>query len=309
MHGKDANPSQKWYPWFGEEIKKMGYDFVAPVLPKATDPVMNEWLTELDKTNPDKNTILVGHSRGGVAVLRWLENQAPEKRVKKVILVATNSGVLADKSIPTESNYGFYTESGYDFGKIKQHCDDFVLLHSRDDKWVPFSAGEKNVVGLSARFLQFDNYGHFGGGVDEIPELLEEIIKYDRRKALIIPINTKHQIFIQDRRGFKAPDWGYFGGEIEQDETPLEAVIRESKEELDVDIEPDKLKYMGISTTLWDGPKIIRYMYLYPTERESFTVLEGQGGHWMTFEEVRDKLDDNDRFDEIVGRIKKQINI
>jgi predicted alpha/beta hydrolase family esterase len=215
IHGKDTDPSQKWYPWFGEEVEKMGYEFLAPVLPKATDPVMDEWLAEVDKTEPDKETILVGHSRGGVAVLRWLENQPSEKRVSKVILVATNSGALEDRAIPAESNYGFYTENGYDFEKIKAHCDNFVVLHSKDDKWVPFSAGEKNAQGLSARFLQFDNYGHFGKGVDEIPELLEETIKYDARKALIVPINSKRQLFIQDRRGHKPPDWGYFGGEIE----------------------------------------------------------------------------------------------
>lgn len=177
MHGKDTDPSQKWYPWFGAEVERMGYEFVAPALPTATDPVMDEWLAELNKANPDENTILVGHSRGGVAILRWIENQTPEKRVKKVILVATNSGELADRVIPTESNHGFYTEEGYDFEKIKTHCDDFVVLHSKDDRWVPFTAGKKNSFGLSARFLQFDDYGHFGKNVFKIPELINEIIE------------------------------------------------------------------------------------------------------------------------------------
>ncbi len=27
-------------------------------------------------------------------------------------------------------------------------------------------------------------------------------------KALVIPINQKREIFIQDRRGYKSPDWG-----------------------------------------------------------------------------------------------------
>lgn len=307
MHGKDTDPSQKWYPWFGEEVERMDYEFVAPVLPNASDPVIDEWLAELDKTNPDDETILVGHSRGGVAILRWLERQPADVQVKKVILVATNSGDSAKRN-KTENNKGFFTETGYDFEKIKSHCDDFVVLHSKDDKWVPFSAGEENAAGLSARFLQSDEYGHFGRGVDEIPELLEETIKYDARKALIVPINANQQIFIQDRRGFKKPDWGYFGGEIEQGETPLEAVIRESKEELDKDIKPDELKYLGISTTLWNGRKIIRYMHLYPTRQESFSVFEGKGGHWLAFEEVRERLEGEDRFDEITKRIGEVLN-
>lgn len=176
IHGKDTDPSQKWYPWLGEEVQKLGYKYVAPVLPKAADPIMDEWLAEIDKTNPDESTILVGHSRGGVAILRWLERQPAGKRVRKVILVAVNSGRLNDKAVPNESNHGFYTEEGYDFEKIKTHCDEFVVFHSKDDQWVPFSHGEVNTKGLSAKFLQFSDYGHFGKGVDKMPELLQEII-------------------------------------------------------------------------------------------------------------------------------------
>lgn len=175
IHGKDTDPSQKWYPWFAEEVRKLGYQFIAPALPNASDPVMNEWLAEIDKTNPDADTMLIGHSRGGVAVMRWLEKQPPEKHVKKVILIATNSGRLKDKMIPKESNFGFYTEDGYDFEKIKSHCNDFVVLHSKDDQWVPFSAGEMNAASLNARFLKFDNHGHFGRATSKLPELVHEI--------------------------------------------------------------------------------------------------------------------------------------
>jgi predicted alpha/beta hydrolase family esterase len=176
MHGKNTSPTEKWYPWFVNELEKRGVKAVAPALPNAPEPVMSEWLAELDKVAPDGDTILVGHSRGGVAVLRWLENQPEDFKVKKVTLVATNSGRLADVTIPSESNYGFYTDAGYDFNKIRAHCDEFVVLHSTDDKWVPFAAGEMNAEGLKAKFLKFDDRGHFGRGVNEIPELMSEIL-------------------------------------------------------------------------------------------------------------------------------------
>jgi uncharacterized protein len=175
IHGKDTDPSKKWYPWLRAEVAKIGYEFVAPVLPKSDNPVIEEWLDEIQKVKPDEQTILIGHSRGGVAIMRWLERQETRVRIKKVILVATNSGTVSDRTILAESNHGFYSESGYDFEKIKTHCSDFVVLHSKDDAWVPFSAGEKNAAGLSARFLQFDTYGHFGTSVPQIPELLKEI--------------------------------------------------------------------------------------------------------------------------------------
>lgn len=151
--------------------------FVAPILPNADDPKVNEWLNELEKTHPNKNSILIGHSRGGTAILRWLEKQPVNVKVKKVILVATNSG-SSEKRDKTKNNKGFYTKRSYNFDKIKSHCDNFVVLHSKDDGWVPFSAGEENAIGLNAKFLKFKDRGHFGSKLpkQEIPELLDEIL-------------------------------------------------------------------------------------------------------------------------------------
>jgi len=174
MHGKDTDPTQKWYPWFAKEVKNFLMDFFAPALPDSSDPSIDKWIAELEKTNPDEDTILVGHSRGGVTILRWLEELPINRRVQKVILIGTNSG-NSEKMIGTENSKGFFTKEGYDFKKIKLHCNNFVVLHSRDDEWVPFQAGEENAKGLNAKFLKFDNRGHFGKKVSTIPELLREI--------------------------------------------------------------------------------------------------------------------------------------
>ncbi len=177
MHGKNTNPTKKWYPWLKSEMQKNNIEFHAPFLPKAEDPEINEWLAELDKIKPNENSILIGHSRGGVAILRWLEIQPEDFRVKKVVLVGTNSG-YSEKMNKTENNKGFYSKEGFDFSKIKSHCDNFVVLHSEDDEWVPFSAGEENAKGLDAKFLKFKDRGHFGSKLpkQEIPELLDEIL-------------------------------------------------------------------------------------------------------------------------------------
>ena len=177
MHGKNTDPTKKWYPWLKSEMQKRNIEFQAPFLPKANDPEIKEWLAELDKTKPNENSILIGHSRGGVAILRWLETQPVNVKVKKIILIGTNSG-HSEKMNKTENNKGFYSKEGFDFTKIKSHCDNFVVLHSKDDEWVPFSAGEENAKGLNAKFLKFEDRGHFGSKLPkrEIPELLDEIL-------------------------------------------------------------------------------------------------------------------------------------
>lgn len=180
MHGKDTNPEEKWYPWFKEAVLAIGSEFCAPALPSADNPVMDEWLDVLRKCKPDEDTVLVGHSRGGIAIMRYLEQLESGLRVKAVVLIAANSGSLKDRAVVAESNMGFYTEEGYDFVEITSHCDTFFVLHSEDDHVVPFSNGEKNATGLGVELLSFTKYRHFGSDVHgvsikEIPELIEII--------------------------------------------------------------------------------------------------------------------------------------
>lgn len=173
LHGLNANPDEKWYPWFAKETQQRGIRCEIPALPDGSDPRLSAWLAEIDKLKPDENTILIGHSRGGVALLRWLETQPKSRKVKKVILIATNSGFAQKMPFPDESNHGFYTKEGYDFTRIKQHCDDFVVFHSKDDQWVPYEHGQENAEGLDARLVTFERYGHFGKDTLAMPELLE----------------------------------------------------------------------------------------------------------------------------------------
>ncbi|MBM3256968.1 MAG: NUDIX hydrolase [Candidatus Liptonbacteria bacterium] len=121
-------------------------------------------------------------------------------------------------------------------------------------------------------------------------------------KALIIPINKEGKIFIQDRRGYKKPDWGFFGGSIEQGETPLEAVLRETHEELDIELRPETLLFLGVFYAAWND--LERHIYLFKTDKEQFTVKEENGGCWLTLEEARDRMDSKERFDEIARKIK-----
>ena len=176
IHGKNTNPNNAWYPWLKKEVEKKGIEFITPELPNAEDPKADEWLREIDKTEPDENTILVGHSRGGVAIMRWLEKLPEGKKVKKVILVAANSPGIEEKH-QGKNTYGFYELGPYNFDEIKKHCDDFVVIHSKEDPIVSFEAGEKNAKGLNAKFKIYEGKWHFGKTLDKVPEVLEEIIE------------------------------------------------------------------------------------------------------------------------------------
>lgn len=126
-----------------------------------------------------------------------------------------------------------------------------------------------------------------------------------RKKALLIPMNARREFFIQDRRGHKPPPWGLFGGGIEEGETALEAVIRESKEELDVEIAESELIDLGDYPKIIDDQQIERRMFLWPTEQTEFTVLEGAGGVWLTSTEARKRLSFPEHLDKVWSKIEE----
>jgi len=66
-----------------------------------------------------------------------------------------------------------------------------------------------------------------------------------RKVAVIIFYDDKKRILLQDRRSISklGEEFGFFGGEIKEDETPEQAVVRETKEELCFDLK--EYKYVG----------------------------------------------------------------
>ena len=68
-----------------------------------------------------------------------------------------------------------------------------------------------------------------------------------------------------DKPGFEYPNcWGTFGGQIEEGETPQEALVREIREELDYDVETPEL-YRVYS---FDGYDI----YMFSTVNKKITL-------------------------------------
>ena len=108
------------------------------------------------------------------------------------------------------------------------------------------------------------------------------------QRALFITVNSKGEILIQDRRNYKKPEWGFFGGSIEKSETPLEAVLRETKEELGLDISENDIVPMGTLSTFWrENKEQLRHLFLYRTDQNNFTDYEAKGAHWLSFEVAR----------------------
>ncbi len=108
-----------------------------------------------------------------------------------------------------------------------------------------------------------------------------------KRKALIVFFNPQKEVLLQDRRGISkmGEEWGFFGGGIEGDETPQQAVVRETKEELTYDLK--EMQFLGEFTDALSDRIIERHMFIAPIENStSFILKEGKGMAWFSVEEA-----------------------
>lgn len=111
-----------------------------------------------------------------------------------------------------------------------------------------------------------------------------------RKHAIIVFYDTNKKILLQNRKNIskRGEEWGFFGGGLEKGETPEEAVVRETQEELGYDLKD--YKYIGnYSNALEDGFIVDREVFISPLEDKlsKFELKEGLEMKLFPLEEAR----------------------
>ncbi len=125
-------------------------------------------------------------------------------------------------------------------------------------------------------------------------------------KAILIP-QKDGKILIQDRTGHKPPPWGFFGGSIEEAETPIQGLIREIKEELSYEITESDVEFFG----KYENQELDRVMNVYTCDAtdikdNEFDLQEGKAMKWIDVEEVKNILTDKMDLDIIKDLLIKE---
>lgn len=133
-------------------------------------------------------------------------------------------------------------------------------------------------------------------------------IKRDVSVAILYN-NDKFLLQLRDGNAKIKPNcWGFFGGGLEKEETHLEAVYREIKEELEYDLKnPIFLceQDMSLFENSYDG---IKYVYVERYDSSQELVLhEGKDLAWLTIEEIRELSNFSDHDNEIIEIVNKKI--
>lgn len=156
-----------WYKWVRNEVNKLS-DAEA-ILKNMPDPILARekiWIPFMhDDLGCDENSIIVGHSSGAEAAMRYAE----QYKVKGIILV---SAYHTDLGKDYEKMSGYF-DRPWDWEKIKKNAGFIVQFGSTDDPFVPFEEQQEVANQLGSDLKKFEEQGHFLNFL--FPELVDVI--------------------------------------------------------------------------------------------------------------------------------------
>lgn len=178
VHGLSGEPQYAWYPWVASRLEANGITVDTPEMPNPDEPQLKDWLAHLNEVIgvPDEHVVLIGHSLGCVAVMRYLEALSAEAKVGKVILVAGFTDQIGFREFDN------FFKKPLNFEKIKtKSAKGFVAIQSNDDPFVTEQYGIRLKEELGADLVVKHAAGHMSGPLDdkesctELPEVVEAV--------------------------------------------------------------------------------------------------------------------------------------
>jgi len=178
VHGWDGSPNIGFWPWLQVEAQKLGLEVHAPQLPGGENPELPRWIKKIDTlVGTDAisraNTILIGHSLGCDAVLRYVERLPISQRIGAIILIAP----FIDES--DLDDLEMFNGQAISVQKVKTIVHQKIAFFSSNDPHVPLQDGIEYQHRLGAQIHILKNRKHFSGddGCTNIPEVLEALKK------------------------------------------------------------------------------------------------------------------------------------
>lgn len=181
IHGWSGLPDSSWRPWLKRELEAHGYVVESLAMPDTDDPRIETWVSFLAAAVgvPDEETILVGHSIGCQAILRYLATLPEGQRISVAYLVGGWFSKLTNSDSEEELRISKpWRETPINFENVKRATKSIVAIFSDNDPYVPLENEVAIREKLGAKTIVVSKMGHIGedDGVTELPVLLDEIL-------------------------------------------------------------------------------------------------------------------------------------
>lgn len=176
FHGTEGYPEENWFSWLKEKLESKGCKVFAPQFPSppVVPAKIGEWFEVLKDYEQyiNEDTILIGHSLGGVFTLRILEKL--KQAVKAVFLVGAPVGVRPILNYDRDNSFSGFS---FDWQATKAKAKSFTVFQSDNDPYVSLGNGEKLAKELGVQLTFIPNAGHFNAkaGYTKFEELLKKV--------------------------------------------------------------------------------------------------------------------------------------
>ena len=150
----------------------MEEDVIAETFPDNDLARQSHWLPFIEKKlQGDSRAVLIGHSSGAIAAMRYAEKH----RILGSVLVA---GYHTHLGIAKEKESGYFDQP-WDWEAIKKNQRWILQFASTDDPWIPIVEPRFIHEKLNTEYFESDCMGHFGGDYHKpsFPELFEALKK------------------------------------------------------------------------------------------------------------------------------------
>jgi pimeloyl-ACP methyl ester carboxylesterase len=164
IHGNGGSTAGDiWLPWLERELARLGLDVINRTFPDNVKARATYWLPFLDELGADEHTILIGHSSGAVAAMRYAETH----RLAGSVLVGVCHTDLGDSG---EAASGYYREP-WQWQRIRENQGWIGVFSSDDDPCIPVSEARFVAAQLRCKYFEVTGRGHFMDA--ELPEVLQ----------------------------------------------------------------------------------------------------------------------------------------
>lgn len=156
IHGNGGGTGRdNWFPYVKKQLEEKGFTVVSETMPDNVLARESQWLPFLrDKLGADEDTILVGHSSGAVAVMRFAE----DNKLYGSILVGASYTDLGDE----DERASGYFDHPWQWEKIKANQNWIIQFASTDDPYIPVEEARHIHERLGTEYYEAADEGHYG---------------------------------------------------------------------------------------------------------------------------------------------------
>lgn len=175
FHGTDGYPEENWFSWLKKELEEIGYNVYIPQFPTPLNQTPETWMNVFEKYKKfyTPETIVIGHSLGGAFLLHVLQNY--DVKIRAAFFVAAPAGIMPIKNIKTDKPF---LEKPFNWEKIRNSAQKFLVFHSDNDPYVCLENGKKLASKLNTDLKLIPNAGHFNKAAGYLKfEALLDLIK------------------------------------------------------------------------------------------------------------------------------------